>query len=238
MAPERRGAGGARGFFLRKRAIVVFSVAVAGLYFAWGGSFVTHSPGGTSGGALRALTLLHRRWTEGSVTRHLEKQEAAGNKSPGAEPGSDTTSDGVPSAVVDDDQEPDPVPDDVDDADDDEGNDPALVTTSPAATPAASAAAAPAAPPAVQATPPATAGVFVPPGPQAAPAAMPIASPPYPSAKPNPKDVIMTLVSANNAARHAVALVQTLRDVGTQADAIVIMVQRGGTGSPECHNSA
>ena len=58
----------------------------------------------------------------------------------------------------------------------------------------------------------------------------------YPAARANPQNVIMTMVAGNSPARHAVALVQSLRDVGTQADAIVVMLQQGGVGSPECHD--
>ena len=45
---------------------------------------------------------------------------------------------------------------------------------------------------------------------------------------------IMTMIAGNGAARHAVALLQSLRDVNTRVDDIVIMLQRGGSGSPEC----
>ena len=60
----------------------------------------------------------------------------------------------------------------------------------------------------------------------------------YPQAKANPQNVIMTMIAGNGPARHAVAMIQSLRDVGTQADAIVVMLQQGGMGSPECHDSA
>jgi hypothetical protein len=48
--------------------------------------------------------------------------------------------------------------------------------------------------------------------------------------------VIITLVSGNSAARHAVVLVQSLVDVGTRLP-IVVMAQQGGMGSPECHDA-
>ena len=60
----------------------------------------------------------------------------------------------------------------------------------------------------------------------------------YPTPKPEPKDVIMTMIAGNSAARHAIALVQSLRDVNTQADAIIVLIQQGGPGSPECSNCA
>jgi hypothetical protein len=61
------------------------------------------------------------------------------------------------------------------------------------------------------------------------------AASPSPSARP---DAIVTLVAGNNAARAAVALVQSLRDVRTRDSIrIVVMLQRGGVGSPECLNS-
>ena len=58
----------------------------------------------------------------------------------------------------------------------------------------------------------------------------------YPAAKENPQNVIMTMIAGNSAARHAVVLIQSLRDVGTKADAIIVMLQQGGIGSPECYN--
>ena len=63
-----------------------------------------------------------------------------------------------------------------------------------------------------------------------------VGAPAYPQAKANPQNVIMTMIAGNSPARHAVALVQSLRDVDTSADAIVVLVQRGGPGSPECSN--
>lgn len=60
----------------------------------------------------------------------------------------------------------------------------------------------------------------------------------HPAAKANPQNVIMTMIAGNGAARHAVALVQSLRDVGTKADAIIVMLQQGGMGSPECYDPA
>lgn len=44
---------------------------------------------------------------------------------------------------------------------------------------------------------------------------------------------IITMVAGNSAARHVVALVQSLVDVGTKTP-IVVMLQQGGGGSPEC----
>ena len=47
---------------------------------------------------------------------------------------------------------------------------------------------------------------------------------------------IVTLATGNNAARGVIALVQSLRDVGTRAQDIVVMLSQGGNGSPECHD--
>ena len=58
----------------------------------------------------------------------------------------------------------------------------------------------------------------------------------HPAPKENPQNVIMTMIAGNSAARHAVAMIQSLRDVNTKADAIIVMLQQGGVGSPECHN--
>jgi hypothetical protein len=49
---------------------------------------------------------------------------------------------------------------------------------------------------------------------------------------------VVTLATGNHAARGVIALVQSLRDVGTRAQDIVVMLSRGGSGSPECRNSA
>ena len=47
----------------------------------------------------------------------------------------------------------------------------------------------------------------------------------------------VTMAAGNNAARAAVALLQSLREVGTDPSiALVVMLQRGGLGSPECSN--
>jgi hypothetical protein len=44
----------------------------------------------------------------------------------------------------------------------------------------------------------------------------------------------VTLASGNDAARGVIVLVQSLRDSGTRAEKIVVMLSRGGMGSPEC----
>lgn len=48
---------------------------------------------------------------------------------------------------------------------------------------------------------------------------------------------IMTLATGDTSARHAVALIQSLRDVGTRVPRIVALLSRGGRGSEECLNS-
>jgi len=47
---------------------------------------------------------------------------------------------------------------------------------------------------------------------------------------------IMILATGDNSARHAVALVQSLRDVGTRVPRIVALLSRGGVGSAHCLN--
>lgn len=44
----------------------------------------------------------------------------------------------------------------------------------------------------------------------------------------------VTLATGNDAARGVIVLVQSLRDVGTRVDKIIVMLSRGGMGSPEC----
>ena len=48
--------------------------------------------------------------------------------------------------------------------------------------------------------------------------------------------VYVTLVAGNSAARHAIALLQSLADVKT-AFRVVVMLSRGGMGSPECSDN-
>ena len=47
---------------------------------------------------------------------------------------------------------------------------------------------------------------------------------------------VVTLATGNEAARNVIALVQSLRDVNTRAESIVVMLSRGGLGSPECRS--
>lgn len=47
---------------------------------------------------------------------------------------------------------------------------------------------------------------------------------------------IMTLATGDAAAKHAVALVQMLRDSFTQVPRIIVLLSRGGIGSEDCHN--
>ena len=47
---------------------------------------------------------------------------------------------------------------------------------------------------------------------------------------------IMTLATGDAAAKHAVALVQMLRDTHTQVPRIIVLLSRGGIGSEDCHN--
>lgn len=48
---------------------------------------------------------------------------------------------------------------------------------------------------------------------------------------------IVSMASGNNAGRAAVVMAQSLRDVGTDSRIeVVVMLQRGGVGSPECRN--
>lgn len=236
----------------RKRVIVVVAVVVVALYLAYlpsGGGLAPRGSGG--GGALKTLSALHRRWTEGVAKRPVappvvKVDDVEGEEDGAVPPGEPTAQgagDGPPDGEAEDeeapaDEEPSKATAPAADLGLSAAVAPAPVVEEPAAPPTAVAVTPPPAPPAPSSAPPppSAAGVHVPAGPQAAPASQPRALPPYPTAKPDPKDVIMTMISANNAARHAVALVQTLRDVDTRADAIVIMVQRGGTGSPECHN--
>lgn len=50
-------------------------------------------------------------------------------------------------------------------------------------------------------------------------------------------DAIVTMASGNNAARAVVALAQSLREVHTDPRIhVVVMLQRGGVGSPECRD--
>ena len=48
------------------------------------------------------------------------------------------------------------------------------------------------------------------------------------------RTAIVTMATGNDAARGVIALVQSLRDSNTQAQDIVVMLSRGGGGSPEC----
>jgi hypothetical protein len=47
---------------------------------------------------------------------------------------------------------------------------------------------------------------------------------------------IITLATGDAAARHAIALIKTLRDTGTLIPNIVVLLSRGGMGSADCHN--
>ena len=47
---------------------------------------------------------------------------------------------------------------------------------------------------------------------------------------------IVTLATGDAAARHAIALIKTLRDSGTRVPSIVVLLSRGGMGSADCHN--
>lgn len=73
---------------------------------------------------------------------------------------------------------------------------------------------------------------------QAAPAEKaPSAAAPALSPPDTRRAAFVTMAAGNNAARAAVALLQSLREVGTDPSiALVVMLQRGGLGSPECRN--
>jgi hypothetical protein len=47
---------------------------------------------------------------------------------------------------------------------------------------------------------------------------------------------IITLATGDAAAKHAIVLLKTLRDSGTQIPNIVVLLSRGGMGSADCHN--
>ena len=47
---------------------------------------------------------------------------------------------------------------------------------------------------------------------------------------------IITLATGDAAAKHAVVLVQALRDTNTVVPRIVVLLSRGGMGSEDCHN--
>ena len=49
---------------------------------------------------------------------------------------------------------------------------------------------------------------------------------------------IFTMAAGNGAARGVIALLQSLRDVRTRAQDIVVMLSRGGSGTPECLDSS
>ena len=52
------------------------------------------------------------------------------------------------------------------------------------------------------------------------------------------RTAVVTMAAGNTAARGVVALVQSLRDTNTRAQDIVVMLSRGGQGSPECRDGA
>jgi hypothetical protein len=47
---------------------------------------------------------------------------------------------------------------------------------------------------------------------------------------------IITLATGDAAAKHAIVLLKTLRDTGTQIPNMVVLLSRGGMGSEDCHN--
>jgi hypothetical protein len=47
---------------------------------------------------------------------------------------------------------------------------------------------------------------------------------------------IITLATGDSAAKHAIVLLKTLRDSGTQIPNLVVLLSRGGMGSADCHN--
>jgi hypothetical protein len=105
-----------------------------------------------------------------------------------------------------------------------------------AAAPAAAAAAAGAAPVGPDHS---SAGVGLPPalvpGPAAIPPELASWTPPWPRLTDSPNAYI-TLVSGNSAARHAIAWIQSLIEVKTKYP-IIVLLGRGGVGSPECINA-
>lgn len=51
------------------------------------------------------------------------------------------------------------------------------------------------------------------------------------------KDTAMiTLATGDSAAKHAIVLLKTLRDSGTQIPNLIVLLSRGGMGSADCHN--
>ena len=64
--------------------------------------------------------------------------------------------------------------------------------------------------------------------------------PPVPGAPPTDDELadtaIVTMATGDPSARDAVALIQSLRDVGTRIPRILVLLVRGGVGSADCHN--
>ena len=116
---------------------------------------------------------------------------------------------------------------------------PVVIAPSPASTPA------PPPPPSVAAAPPASKELV----PAAAPGGEFIAAPAGIEIRVRPptagkwddelqydfgRTAMVTMASGNDAARMVISLVHSLRDSKTRVEDIVVMLSRGGTGSPEC----
>ena len=63
-----------------------------------------------------------------------------------------------------------------------------------------------------------------------------ISSPPQQVENPYSGAAIVTLAGGDTSGKHAIALIQSLRDVGTVLP-IVVLLARGGLGSGACHNN-